>query len=623
MSGFVVRCQSMSWGVKAIVVAGALTNNPVRVELAKVASTELHLGDLGWAGHRTGLRVVCRHKPEMELLGANFHATTLIDECIERAEEIAHHIALTSISTAIPLLAQRSDAILGGHFQTLDAQLLSSMYLASEAHVTAADIALACVLFEGHNVWRTSNPLQSYPNICRWLNTCRVMPFFRCSSLPPSQCHKEKNKRKEVTRGKQHTFEFEFDFSNPTSSALEDAPATVTVSVGSPSPTTAHTQLKPHFSNEFVTDFHKRIGELGVPFPVPMDTDETAEKTSWAKSLFVSGKKGSEKKFFMLTIPSSRTVDLPALSTLLGAKNLRIASAEDMARVLNVAKGCVTAMTTSMDKTGQCTSVIDHSLLRSGAPLRMCVGCNDALDFNGHNISSCSPDALLALLSESNHNPILLDLDGASPKIVTDAPKLPAPVQQTATTTTPPPPPSNQGGAPTKSDQETEAVVLRFLESHGVIPEVLHHESVKTIPAQIAALEKLNKTLDGVLLLKNLFLKGKKGQLILVSARHTANADLKLVSKKLALPSGSLRFGPADALLETLGVEQGAVTPLALMNDTQRAVTFVLDSRVANSQRIFLHPNHNSATIELVGATLIEIVRLTGHEPILMDFEDL
>eukprot|EP00300_Choanocystis_sp_HF-7_P009941 c16708_g1_i4.p1 GENE.c16708_g1_i4~~c16708_g1_i4.p1 ORF type:complete len:586 (+),score=139.02 c16708_g1_i4:36-1793(+) len=585
MSGFVVRCQSMSWGVKAIVVAGALTNNPVRVELAKVASTELHLGDLGWAGHRTGLRVVCRHKPEMELLGANFHATTLIDECIERAEEIAHHIALTSISTAIPLLAQRSDAILGGHFQTLDAQLLSSMYLASEAHVTAADIALACVLFEGHNVWRTSNPLQSYPNICRWLNTCRVMPFF--------------------------------------SSALEDAPATVTVSVGSPSPTTAHTQLKPHFSNEFVTDFHKRIGELGVPFPVPMDTDETAEKTSWAKSLFVSGKKGSEKKFFMLTIPSSRTVDLPALSTLLGAKNLRIASAEDMARVLNVAKGCVTAMTTSMDKTGQCTSVIDHSLLRSGAPLRMCVGCNDALDFNGHNISSCSPDALLALLSESNHNPILLDLDGASPKIVTDAPKLPAPVQQTATTTTPPPPPSNQGGAPTKSDQETEAVVLRFLESHGVIPEVLHHESVKTIPAQIAALEKLNKTLDGVLLLKNLFLKGKKGQLILVSARHTANADLKLVSKKLALPSGSLRFGPADALLETLGVEQGAVTPLALMNDTQRAVTFVLDSRVANSQRIFLHPNHNSATIELVGATLIEIVRLTGHEPILMDFEDL
>ena len=68
---------------------------------------------------------------------------------------------------------------------------------------------------------------------------------------------------------------------------------------------------------------------------------------------------------------------------------------------------------------------------------------------------------------------------------------------------------------------------------------------------------------------KNLFLRDKKGALFLVTALEDAAIELKSLHRRLGA-TGRFSFGSADLLRETLGVEPGAVTPFAAINDTAR-----------------------------------------------------
>ena len=64
-----------------------------------------------------------------------------------------------------------------------------------------------------------------------------------------------------------------------------------------------------------------------------------------------------------------------------------------------------------------------------------------------------------------------------------------------------------------------------------------------------------------------------------------------------------------------LGVEPGSVTPLAIVNDTDRRVTHVLDKVWIGQELVACHPLQNDATTVLAGADLLRFVRSTGHEP--------
>ena len=66
---------------------------------------------------------------------------------------------------------------------------------------------------------------------------------------------------------------------------------------------------------------------------------------------------------------------------------------------------------------------------------------------------------------------------------------------------------------------------------------------------------------------KNLFLRDKKGALFLVTALEDAVIELKSLHRLLGA-SGRFSFGSADLMRETLGIEPGAVTPFAAINDT-------------------------------------------------------
>jgi Ala-tRNA(Pro) deacylase len=113
---------------------------------------------------------------------------------------------------------------------------------------------------------------------------------------------------------------------------------------------------------------------------------------------------------------------------------------------------------------------------------------------------------------------------------------------------------------------------------------------------------------------KNLFLKDKKGALFLVSALEDAAIELKSLHRLLGA-GGRFSFGSAELLRATLGVEPGAVTPLAAMNDRDRRVSIVLDAELMRYDIVNCHPLVNTMTISMGPADLLRFLEATAHRP--------
>lgn len=111
---------------------------------------------------------------------------------------------------------------------------------------------------------------------------------------------------------------------------------------------------------------------------------------------------------------------------------------------------------------------------------------------------------------------------------------------------------------------------------------------------------------------KNLFLKDAKARLWLVVAPADRAIDLKRLPERIG--SARLSFGRADLLMEVLGIEPGAVTPFALVNDIERRVRVVLDRWMTEQPLVNYHPLRNDATTTIAAADLLAFIRSTGHE---------
>lgn len=116
---------------------------------------------------------------------------------------------------------------------------------------------------------------------------------------------------------------------------------------------------------------------------------------------------------------------------------------------------------------------------------------------------------------------------------------------------------------------------------------------------------------------KCLFLKDKKARLFLVVARESLRIDLKWLSR--ALGADRLSFGSPELLLEVLGVVPGAVTPFALINDTEQQVAPVLDAGMMVGL-VNYHPLVNTMTTTIASADLVRFIEATGHTPKQLDF---
>ncbi len=97
---------------------------------------------------------------------------------------------------------------------------------------------------------------------------------------------------------------------------------------------------------------------------------------------------------------------------------------------------------------------------------------------------------------------------------------------------------------------------------------------------------------------KNLFLRNKKGNRhYLVILEHKKRADLGKLGRQLG--EDRLSFASAERLMQHLGLEEGAVSPFGLINDSQKEVQVIIDEDLKNTESINFHPNVNTATVGL------------------------
>jgi Ala-tRNA(Pro) deacylase len=146
------------------------------------------------------------------------------------------------------------------------------------------------------------------------------------------------------------------------------------------------------------------------------------------------------------------------------------------------------------------------------------------------------------------------------------------------------------------------------LDGLGIATRTVDHEAVFTV----AQSTKLEPALPGGHT-KNLFLSDAEDRLFLVVALMHARVDLKGLRKVLG--AQRLSFGKPQLLLDVLGVPAGSVTPFAVINDSARRVTVILDADMMRHERLNFHPLENTATTNIAREDLVRFIRACGHEP--------
>ncbi len=143
----------------------------------------------------------------------------------------------------------------------------------------------------------------------------------------------------------------------------------------------------------------------------------------------------------------------------------------------------------------------------------------------------------------------------------------------------------------TEKNQSRNAV-LRKLEEMDIPYELIEHEAAYTVEDmdRIGFDEK-------VTICKNLFVRDQKKKpthwLVVLHKDKRANLD----SLAGQLGTKHLSFASAERLQRCLGLAQGEVTPLGVLNDGNHSVIVVFDRDLIGKEHLGVHPNDNTATV--------------------------
>ena len=155
-----------------------------------------------------------------------------------------------------------------------------------------------------------------------------------------------------------------------------------------------------------------------------------------------------------------------------------------------------------------------------------------------------------------------------------------------------------------------EAGLLGDLDALAIPFAAYEHVAVFTV----AESDEVNAAIPGAHT-KNLFLKDNGGAYWLVTVPSGARVDLKALPA--AIGSKRVSFGKPDDMDRLLGIAPGSVTPLAAINAVPGSITVVLDEGLAAAATVNVHPLRNTGTLGLSGATILDLLRHWGHQPLI------
>lgn len=159
----------------------------------------------------------------------------------------------------------------------------------------------------------------------------------------------------------------------------------------------------------------------------------------------------------------------------------------------------------------------------------------------------------------------------------------------------------------------SRADLIAFFDAHGIEHATVDHPAV----FRVGEGEGIKDDIPGAHT-KNLFLKDAKGRIWLISAQDDTAIDLKRLHTVIG--SARLSFGSAELMEEVLGVTPGSVTAFALLHDKDHRVSFVLDRRLAEAERVNFHPLTNTATTGVSATGFRRFLTALGVTPLVVDF---
>lgn len=151
--------------------------------------------------------------------------------------------------------------------------------------------------------------------------------------------------------------------------------------------------------------------------------------------------------------------------------------------------------------------------------------------------------------------------------------------------------------------------LLARLRQLGVPYELHEHPPVLTVDAMMSVCGEIRGAHT-----KNLFLRDGKKTYFLVTLRHDAQVDLKRFRSVLGA-RGGLSFASPEALLERLGVESGAVSPLAALNAGPQTVEIFIQDLLLHERVINVHPLASTRTLGIAPGDLLTALRADRHVP--------
>lgn len=117
---------------------------------------------------------------------------------------------------------------------------------------------------------------------------------------------------------------------------------------------------------------------------------------------------------------------------------------------------------------------------------------------------------------------------------------------------------------------------------------------------------------------KNLFVRDKKGKRhFLVIVSDEKQVDLEGLAERIG--STRLSMGSPERLKKYLGVEPGAVSVLAIVNDREGAVEVVFDQSLWKGEAFQCHPLVNTSTLVVSREGIQKLLESSGHCPSVID----
>ena len=150
--------------------------------------------------------------------------------------------------------------------------------------------------------------------------------------------------------------------------------------------------------------------------------------------------------------------------------------------------------------------------------------------------------------------------------------------------------------------------VLAMLDQMNITYQIERHAAVFTIEdMENLQMEHIDKVA------KNLFVRDdKKRNYYLLVVQKDKSVNLKELQHQIG--SRRLSFASEDDLGRYLGLRKGEVSPFGILNDTNNAVTIIIDKDLSSCDFIGVHPNDNTATVWISVSGLEKVLETLNHE---------